>query len=512
MSANLVLIDHQRSLDIESVCLIARGKARLALSDEPAFQQRIQRGADAVQDALQGDPRIYGLTTGFGDSCDQVVAAASSAELSRSIYTYHGCGTGALLDAACTRATLLARLNSLARGFSGVRPVLLQRLSQLIAHDILPLIPSEGSVGASGDLTPLSYVAAVLCGERSVHYRGEQRPAGDVLKALQIEPLQLAAKEGLALMNGTAVMTGIACLAWQRANYLSQLATRISACMIGVMGARLDHYSETLFQAKPQPGPVRVAARIRRDFGQHNGRAVRSRLQDPYSLRCSPHVIGTLEDSLPWLRGLIESELNSANDNPLLDPQTGEFLHGGHFYGGHIALAMDTLKATVANLADLADRQMAVLVDPRYNKGLPANLAPPGATNHGLKALQIACSAWTAEALKLTMPASVFSRSTECHNQDKVSMGTIAARDAMRVLQLSEQVMAACLIGVRQAMYLQKLDSLMLPGAREMLDQLQQRIEPLATDRALDADLQALMGDIAEQYWVLYADETGSER
>jgi histidine ammonia-lyase len=175
-----------------------------------------------------------------------------------------------------------------------------------------------------------------------------------------------------------------------------------------------------------------------------------NRLQDRYSIRCAPHIIGVLVDSLPWLRQFIETELNSANDNPIIDGIGEHVLHGGHFYGGHIAFAMDGLKNAVANISDLLDRQMALLMDTKFNHGLPANVSGASAEramiNHGFKAVQIGCSAWTAEALKLTMPASVFSRSTECHNQDKVSMGTIAARDCLRVLQLTEQVAAASLL------------------------------------------------------------------
>ena len=181
-------------------------------------------------------------------------------------------------------------------------------------------------------------------------------------------------------------------------------------------------------------------------------------MQDRYSIRCAPHVIGVMEDVLPHLDAILETEINSANDNPLFDPESGEVLHGGHFYGGHVAHVADTLKTQSANLADLMDRQIASLVDTRYNNGLPSNLSGASgeraAINHGLKAVQIACSAWTAEALKLTMPASVFSRSTECHNQDKVAMGTIAARDALRVNELTAQVAAAHLIAATQALEL----------------------------------------------------------
>ncbi len=216
-------------------------------------------------------------------------------------------------------------------------------------------------------------------------------------------------------------------------------------------------------------------------------------MQDRYSIRCAPHVVGVLEDMLPVFRTTIETEINSANDNPLFDPESGEVLHGGHFYGGHVAFAMDSLKNLVANLADLMDRQLALLVDTRFNNGLPANLS--GATgaraaiNHGLKAVQIAVSAWTAEALKLTMPASVFSRSTECHNQDKVSMGSIAARDALRVLELTEQVAAAHVIACSQALRLRQMAgeiSSAMMGAE--IAELMARAPFIEEDAPLDAN------------------------
>lgn len=273
-----------------------------------------------------------------------------------------------------------------------------------------------------------------------------------------LKPIVLRPKEGLAIMNGTAVMTGLGALAFKRAEQVSRLATRLtSMATIALMG-NPRHFDERLFAAKPHPGQYAVATRIREDIAGFDRDHAPTRLQDRYSIRCAPHVIGVLEDMAPAFRQLLETEINSANDNPLVDPDTGEILHGGHFYGGHVCFAMDGLKTLVANVADLCDRQLALLVDTRYNHGLPSNLtgASPemAPINHGFKAIQIGVSAWTAEALKLTMPASVFSRSTECHNQDKVSMGTIAARDCLRVLELTEQVLAAHLFACTQALRL----------------------------------------------------------
>ena len=504
-----VIIDGGR-LSIEQVVAVAERRAVAQLSREPAFEQHIQAGADFVAQLLAEEGVIYGVTTGYGDSCTVVIPPQLVAELPHHLYTYHGCGAGAYLSPEQTRAVLVARLNSLAQGMSGVSLELLRGLETLLRHDVLPLIPSEGSVGASGDLTPLSYVAAVLCGEREVLWRGERLGAAQALQAIGMRPLRLRPKEGLAIMNGTAVMTALACLAWQRADYLARMATRLTALNVLASAGNAHHFDAVLFAAKPHAGQQQVAARLRQDLASDRPSRNSERLQDRYSLRCAPHVIGVLEDSLPFLRQLIENELNSANDNPLIDVEGGRVLHGGHFYGGHIALAMDTLKTAVANVADLLDRQLALLVDSRYNHGLPSNLSGASgaraAINHGLKAVQISVSAWTAEALKQTMPASVFSRSTECHNQDKVSMGTIAARDCLRVLELSEQVLAAMLIAARQGLALrQRLQDLTLsPALAEMAADLAARLPLVEEDRALDGELRELVAALRRRDWSLY--------
>ena len=303
-----------------------------------------------------------------------------------------------------------------------------------------------------------------------------------------------------------------ACLAYDRADYLARLCTRITAMASFAMDGNAHHFDEVLFSVKPHGGMQQVAAWLRSDLPtellERNGK----RLQDRYSIRCAPHVIGVLADALPFFRTSIENELNSANDNPIIDPDGETVLHGGHFYGGHIAFAMDGMKNAVANLADLLDRQMALMVDTRYNHGLPSNLSgatgPRAAINHGLKALQISVSAWTAEALKLTMPASVFSRSTECHNQDKVSMGTIAARDCLRVLELVEQCAAALLVTVRQGVHLRCRENPdMAPQAAlaQMQQLLADDIAVVAEDRRLDPELRMLVQRIRNKAWELYA-------
>lgn len=499
-------------LRIEDVVEVAERRARVALDPDPAFRGRIEAGAAYLARLLAEGAEVYGVNTGYGDSCTVSIPADLVAELPIHLSRYHGCGTGDLLGLPETRAVLVARLNSLAQGHSAVRWELLSALERLIALDILPRIPSEGSVGASGDLTPLSYVAAALIGEREVTYQGRVLAASEALAQAGLQPIALAPKEALALMNGTAVMTGLACLAFARAAYLGRVASRLTALAAAGLGSNRDHFHPRLFQLKPHAGQQAVAGRIFQDLGGPSDPGL-LRLQDRYSIRCAPHVIGVLEDALTWIRRDLENELNSANDNPLFDAEAGLLLHGGHFYGGHVAFAMDALKTAVANLADLMDRQLALLVDNRFNNGLPQNLSGAAGRrapiNHGLKAAQITSSALTAEALKLCMPASVFSRSTECHNQDKVSMGTIAARDCLRVLQLTEHVAAVHGIAVRQAVALRERSgsparARLSPEAADFLADLDARIPFLEEDRPLEQALRDLAGAIQQRSWRMY--------
>ncbi|MEZ8144569.1 histidine ammonia-lyase [Enterovibrio norvegicus FF-454] len=502
----------EQPLTIESVVAIANG-SQAALNPSDEFSGRIDRSVAFLERLLREDGAIYGVTTGYGDSCTVAIPPSLVDELPLNLTRFHGCGLGDDLSHQQARAVLATRLNSLTQGMSGVSMPLLKQIVTLINKDISPRIPQEGSVGASGDLTPLSYLAATLIGERDVIYNGEVRPTVDVFRELGIRPIKLKPKEGLALMNGTSVMTALACLAFKRAEYLTQLSTRITAMVSLAMHGNDFHFDEALFAVKPHPGQQQIAAWLRDDLQVNRPPRNSDRLQDRYSLRCAPHVIGVLQDSLPWLRQMIENELNSANDNPIIDGENERVLHGGHFYGGHIAMAMDSLKIAVANIADLLDRQMAQLMDYKFNNGLPFNLTGAEGSrksiNHGFKAVQIGISAWTAEALKHTMPASVFSRSTECHNQDKVSMGTIAARDCLRVLELTEQVTSASLLASFQALQLRcRSNELSMrdlsPSLREMISQMGAEFDFVSEDRPLEQDLRRFIAFIQERRWDLY--------
>ncbi|EJV9420763.1 aromatic amino acid lyase [Vibrio vulnificus] len=502
----------QGRLTIEDVAAIAQG-AKATLNNSVEFTAKIDRGVAFLERLLKEEGVIYGVTTGYGDSCTVAIPPQLVEELPLHLTRFHGCGLGKILTHEQARAVLATRLCSLSQGVSGVSHDLLNQIVTLINHDISPRIPEEGSVGASGDLTPLSYLAAALVGEREVIYQGEERATAEVYAELSIQPIKLRPKEGLALMNGTSVMTALACLAYKRAEYLAQLSTKITAMVSVAMHGNDFHFDEALFAVKPHPGQQQIAAWLRDDLKADKPPRNSDRLQDRYSLRCAPHVIGVVQDSLPWLRQMIENELNSANDNPIIDGDNERVLHGGHFYGGHIAMAMDTLKTGIANLADLLDRQMAQLMDYKFNNGLPFNLSGAEGErkpiNHGFKAVQIGISAWTAEALKHTMPASVFSRSTECHNQDKVSMGTIAARDCLRVLELTEQVAAASLLAATQGIEIRRRrgeldENHMSDRLKAICSSVLNEFEFVTEDRPLEKDLRQFITHIQQRHWSLY--------
>jgi histidine ammonia-lyase/phenylalanine ammonia-lyase len=479
--------------------------------------ERMERSV-ALRDELVADGRpIYGVTTGFGDSNVGHISAAKAAALQHSLVQYHLVGSGPPAPADVVRATMAVRANCLARGYSGVRTEVVQLLIDCLAHDILPLIPERGSVGASGDLVPLCYLANMLAGSGDVEHAGSRRPAEEALRAAGLHPIEFQAKEALALINGTSFMSGFAVMAAHDAAEVAFAAEVCTALSVEVLLGNRGHHGPVLHAQKPHPGQVHSAATISalltgsalaRDddevvgaspvLGERGYQRLDQPIQDRYSVRCAPHVVGVLHDTLEWAGRWIAVEINSTNDNPLFDPDTRAVYSGGNFYGGHIGLAMDSLKVAVGSVGDLLDRQLALVVDERFNHGLTANLVPHRAhdqleagLHHGFKGAQIACSALAAEALKLGAPATAYSRSTEAHNQDKVSMGTIAARDARTVVELVRRIAAIHLAALCQAADLRGADRL-AEGTRRAYDCVREHVGFLDGDRRMDAELDAL--------------------
>jgi histidine ammonia-lyase/phenylalanine ammonia-lyase len=517
---NVVTIDGRR-LTLDEVDAVARGSARVELDRDPEVAARLERSARFKDELVEQGVPIYGVTTGVGDSVDTQIAHARAAALQRNTMRKLGCGTGRLLPQDGARAVMLLRANTLARGQSAVRPVVVETLLACLNAGIVPRIPEEGSVGASGDLVPLSYVLAALCGERNVDWRGAVVPAARALSEAGIAPLQLRAKEGLAVLNGTAYMTALLALVAKDAQRLALLADVCTALATEALASTSGPFHAFLHdEAKPHAGQIRSAANIRallsgsglaqpygavlEQAGSLVGAGMRRlpvRLQERYSIRCAPHFVGVLYDALEWVERWLGVEMNSASDNPLFDADAREVHSGGNFSGGHMALAADALKTAVASVADLLDRQLAVVVDEKTSRGLPANLSPDlpadhpeAGTHHGFKGVQIAVSSLTAEALGRCMPMTAFSRSTESHNQDKVSMGATAARSARDVLDLTEKVGVLHLLALCQAVDLRGADG--LGETRRVYEVVRSLSHQVTGDRELDEDVGRVLASL----------------
>ncbi|MFE0683816.1 histidine ammonia-lyase [Streptomyces sp. NPDC058961] len=505
-------------LSPRSVAAVARrpGGGTPVTLDEAAVK-RMHASVDLKDSLLAQEIPIYAVTTGFGDSCVRQISPDKAHELQRNLVLYHLNGMGPTAAPPVARAAMLIRANALARGTSAIRPDAVSTLLECLDRDVLPLIPERGSVGASGDLVPLCYLAAALIGEGEVLHRGAVRPALDALGEEGIEPLRLAPKEGIALINGTAFAAAYAVLAAADARELVFTAELATAMTLEALHGNASALHPFIHANKPHPGQVRSARCVRdllagsrlatsfddilmrrEKLAGQSYLQLNERIQDKYSVRCAPQIVGIARDTLDWTEEWLATEINSATDNPLFDAE-GSGLHlGGNFYAGHIGQAMDSLKTAVANLANLLDRQLALVVDEKFNDGLPANLVlargpedPEAGLHHGFKGMQIAASALTAEALKQTGPVSVFSRSTESHNQDIVSMGTISARDARTINGLVREVAAIHLLALAQAIELRGVE-LASPAVRAVHTLIRQHSDFVSHDRRLDRDIAAI--------------------
>jgi histidine ammonia-lyase/phenylalanine ammonia-lyase len=503
------------TLTIVDALEVSRRKRAVRLSERAA--RAVSASRSLKHELIDKEIPIYGVTTGFGDSAHRQISPVKAGKLQQNILRFMGVGTGPIAPPEIARVTMLLRANCLAKGNSGVRVELIQRLLRLLNHDVLPLIPERGSCGASGDLAPLSYVGRAMAGDGDVLFDGMPRGAGELLAELGLEPFLLEAKEGLALTNGTSFMSAFACLAVGASRQLADLADLMTAMASEALLGNRGHFNSFLFdEAKPHPGMVTSARHIRELLADSRLAADSDKLfaggldgaefreldrhvQDKYSIRCAPHVIGPLRDVLDWVERWITIEINSSDDNPLFNVAGGRVESGGNFYGGHIGQAMDSLKVALANLCDLIDRQLEFVVDEKFNRGLTANLIPrfeptdpEAGLHHGFKGLQLCSSAMTAEAMHLCAPTTIHSRSTEAHNQDKVSMGTIAARDARSIVELAQNIAAIHLMACSQALELRGLDQAS-PRTQEAVRLVREHVAFLDRDRYLDSDIATIV-------------------
>jgi len=484
-----------RSLTLEDVEAVARGRSiRVALSD--GAREAVAASRAFIEAKVARGDRVYGVTTGFGRLADVVIAPEERTQLQHNLVRSHASGMGEPLDADAVRAIMILRANALARGHSGCRVEVVERLLELLNHGIHPRVPRYGSVGASGDLAPLAHVALALLGEGRAERGGREAPTGELLAEEGLEPLHLEAKEGLSLINGTQATTGLGILALLAAERALETLEVAGAMSLDALLGTPEAFRAEIQEARPHRGQGASAARLRALLAgseiRESHRSGDPRVQDAYALRCMPQVHGAARDALGYVRGVLEVEANSATDNPLVFPEADAVVSGGNFHAQVVAQALDFLAIAVADLAAISERRIERVLNPDLSMGLPAFLTERPGLRSGLMIAQVAAVDALAEMRVLAHPASVDSVTTSANQEDHVSMGLAAARKARQAVACLEQVVATELLCAAQGLeYRRPMRS--SPPVERAHALVRERVAALHEDRELGSDLSALV-------------------
>ena len=482
---------------------IVYGDKKIALSDLP--MDKVAECYDFLKQ-FSADKIIYGINTGFGPMAQWRIDDADLTALQYNIIRSHSTGAGEPLPDECVKAAMVARLGTFLQARSGVHPDLVKLLVEMINRDILPMIPRHGSVGASGDLVQLAHLALTMIGEGSVHYHGEWRPAAEVLKENGLEPFKIHIREGLSITNGTSVMTGISVVNQFHAETLLDWATLAAVWMNEIAASFDDYMSEGENSCRRHEGQQVMARRMRElsegsqclkkrahelyDYGHSDVKVFEHKVQAYYSLRCTPQILGPIHDTLQYTRQILEDELNSACDNPIVDPETEYVYHGGNFHGDYISLEEDKVKIALVRLCMTAERQLNYLFHDRINGILPPflNLGTLG-LNYGMQACQFTATSTTAECQTLAMPNYVHSIPNNNDNQDIVSMGTNSALLCKQVVENCFQVMAIQYIALAQATDCLKIADKLSPTSRKIYDKVRELVPLFIEDTPFYKDI-----------------------
>jgi histidine ammonia-lyase len=505
-----IILDGE-SLTIEQVLAAANGKPnapRVVLSGEA--KAKIDRAADAVQKLLERGEIAYGITTGFGAFKDKIISGDEVEQLQRNVVLSHAAGVGNSFDIATTRAIMLIRANTLARGFSGIRRETLELLLELLNRGVHPVIPEKGSLGASGDLAPLAHMACILIGEGEAEFEGEILSGKDALAKANLKPVTLAAKEGLALTNGTTIMTAVGLLETHKAKKLSEIAD-VSGCMsLEALSGTTLAFDERIHALRPHPRQMRCAANLREilsgsEFVRANDSA---NVQDSYTLRCMPQVHGACLDAIDYAEWVVNLELNAVTDNPLIfvdddEPQRIEVISGGNFHGEPLALSMDYLAIALTELGNISERRTMRLTDAASNDGvLPPFLTEKGGLNSGFMIVQYTAAALCNENKVLSHPASADTIPSSANVEDHVSMGVTSVLKLRRIVENLEQILALELFCAAQGIDLRKnkigLDKNLGAGTREIYATIRSRVPFIEKDEYMKTHVDAMREIVRE--------------
>ena len=507
MSQRPTVILNGSELTIEAIVALGVGTHRVVL--DPVALERCRASRRFLEEEVAARRIIYGVNTSFGPMCNKIISDTEIEALQTNLIRSHAAGLGDPLKPTVSIAVLVVRLNSLVKGFSGVRIELLEFLCDMINLGIAPFIPECGSVGASGDLIHLAHLGLAVIGEGKVYYRGELRPTGEVLAELGMAPMRLSFKEGLALMNGTSAMTALAAFALYGAKQLLRLSCVTGAFAQEIFGGIDDSLDEDLHQLKPHPGQLQIAETIRNLYqgstnialredtheqirGQQQGGPVFEtdiKVQDAYSIRCIPQILAPVAEAVELAVRTVETEANSSNDNPLIIPDKKKIIHGGNFHGQSIAFVMDALCIAMATLSNLSERRLNKYLDKHQNEGLPEHLIPGtvGLTM-GFMGAQYLATSTTAENRQLAGPVSINSISCNASNQDVVSMGTVAARKACKSVSNAKHILTLEVLANLQALSFRNAEGLGC-GTGKIYRELNQQFQIYDNSRVFHDDL-----------------------
>lgn len=478
-------------IGLVDVVAVAREHRPAELS--PSARERMHRSRTYIERLVAEGRTVYGVSTGFGKLASERIAPADVRQLQRNLIVSHAMGVGTPFATEVVRAMLVLRAQSLAAGYSGIRVEVVELLLAMLAHGVHPIIPSQGSVGASGDLAPLAHMALTLIGEGDAEYRGAVLPSTEALKRAGLSPVVLEAKEGLALINGTQAMTAVGALVIHDAMQLAVNADIAAAMSLEALKGTRTPFDPHVTQVRPHPGAIATAANIYRisaDSPIHRSHADCGKIQDAYSLRCIPQVHGASRDALTHVTQVLTREINAVTDNPLVFHEDDLVISAGNFHGQPVAVAMDYAKIAIAELANIAERRVEHMLDPAVS-GLPAFLAHQGGLHSGLMISQYTAASLVSENKVLAHPASVDSIPTSANQEDHVSMGTTAARQCAMILENARWVLAVEVLNATQAL---DFHAPLVPGpaVAAAVATIRASVPPLIADRVMTGDLAAV--------------------
>lgn len=467
----------------------------------PDSMRKVMESRKAVEKIVADKRTVYGINTGFGKFSDVMIEEEDVNVLQANLIRSHACGVGEPFPEVVSRAMILLRLNALLKGFSGVRPIIVERLLELLNLQIHPVIPQQGSLGASGDLAPLSHLALVLMGEGQVYYAGKVWPTAEVYQMVGLEPISLQAKEGLALINGTQAMTAMGVVNWIEAIDLAYQSEWIAALTLEGLEGIIDAFHPFIHEARGYQQQIAVAERFRKLLAGSKliTKQGEKRVQDAYSLRCIPQVHGASWQALDYVKEKLEIEINAATDNPLIFDGGETVISGGNFHGQPIAIAMDFMKIAVAEFASISERRIERLVNPQLNDLPPFLSAQPGLQS-GAMIMQYVAASLVSENKTLAHPASVDSIPSSANQEDHVSMGTIAARHAYSIIQNVRRVLAIECICALQAVQYRGIDK-MAPQTKTFYEKARGIVPSIIEDRVFSEDIERMTKWLKKNNW-----------